>query len=98
MDVRTIIRWGAIQSLIKAEKEKDLIDETFIPFQLIRNLNAAVSIPTYYDFALRKYALAEISIKLPSSLWIKEQLGTKLIWENSPERGGKYIEQTGITL
>jgi transcriptional regulator with XRE-family HTH domain len=74
VDVRTIIRWEANQSLIKAEKEKELLEQTFIPFQLIRNLNSAISIPTYYDFALRKYALAEISIKLPSALWIKEQM------------------------
>ena len=74
VDVRTIIRWEMNQSLIKSEKERDLVEKTFIPYQVIRNLNAAVSIPTFYSFTLRKYALAERSNPLPSANWMKEQM------------------------
>ena len=74
VDVRTIIRWESNHSLIKPEKEKELLEESFIPYQVIRNLNTTIAIPTYYDFTLRKYALAERSIKLPSAQWIKEQM------------------------
>jgi len=74
VDVRTIIRWESNQSLIKPEKEKELLEETFIPYQVIRNLNAAIAIPTFYNFPLRKYALSERSKELPSAEWIKEEM------------------------
>ncbi len=74
VDTRTIIRWERNQSLIKPEKEEELLEVTFIPYQVIRNLNAAVTIPTYYDFVLRKYSLSERSNKLPPPQWIKEQM------------------------
>ncbi len=85
VDVRTIIRWEANQSLVKQEKEKELLEKTFIPYQVIRNLNAAVTIPIFYDFTLRKYALSERSKELPSAEWIKEEM-------NSPTRRIKSIK------
>jgi transcriptional regulator with XRE-family HTH domain len=74
IDVRTVIRWEMNQSLLKSEKEKELVEKTFIPYQVVRNLNAVVTIPTFYSFTLRKYALAERSNKLPSVEWIKERM------------------------
>ena len=74
VDIRTVIRWEANETLIKSEKEEELVDETFIPYQVIRNLNASVAIPTFYDFSLRKYALAELSVELPDADWIKAQM------------------------
>lgn len=74
VDVRTVTRWLANETLIKPEKEKLLVEETFIPSQVIRNLNATVAIPTYYDFRIRKYSLAEISNELPDTEWLKAQI------------------------
>ena len=74
VDVRSVIRWETNQSLINSGKEEELVEKTFIPYQVIRNLNAVVAIPTFYDFTLRKYALAERSNELPSAEWIKEQM------------------------
>jgi len=74
VDIRSVIRWEANETLIKAGKEEELVEETFIPYQVIRNLNASVTIPTYYDFRIRKYALAELSNKLPEADWFKAQM------------------------
>jgi transcriptional regulator with XRE-family HTH domain len=74
VDIRTVIRWEANETLIKSEKEEELVEETFIPYQVIRNLNAMVAIPTYYDFRIRKYALAELSNKMPDAHWFKVQM------------------------
>lgn len=71
VDVRTINRWEANITLLKPEKEEDMVDITFIPYQVIRNLNALVSIPTFYDFSLRKYSVSEFSNDLPDIDWIK---------------------------
>ena len=74
VDIRTILRWEKNETLLKPEKEKLLADITFIPYQVIRNLNAPVAIPTYYDFDLRKYSLSSISKDLPDADWIKEKI------------------------
>ena len=74
VDTRTVLRWEKDITLVKSEKEEELVEETFIPYQVIRNLNAAVTIPTFYDFRLRKYALAEVSNELPDAEWLKVQI------------------------
>jgi len=61
VDVRTILRWEKNQTLLKSEKEEEMVDITFIPYQVIRNLNAPVAIPTYYDFDIRKYSLSSFN-------------------------------------
>jgi len=71
VDVRTIIRWEKNETLLKSEKEEEMVDITFIPYQVIRNLNAPVAIPTYYDFVLRKYATSDLSTTLPDLSWIE---------------------------
>lgn len=48
-----------------------MVDITFIPYQVIRNLNAPVAIPTFYDFELRKYAVSDLSKDIPDLTWIK---------------------------
>jgi transcriptional regulator with XRE-family HTH domain len=70
VDIRTIIRWEKNETLLKSDKEEEMVDITFIPYQVIRNLNAPVSIPTYYDFNIRKYSLSNISKELPDPNWI----------------------------
>ena len=74
IDKRTIQRWEKDETLVKPEKEEELAEETFIPYQVIRNLNALVTIPTYYDFRIRKYSLAEISTNLPDAEWLRDQI------------------------
>ncbi len=70
VDIRTIIRWEKNETLLKPDKEEEMVDITFIPYQVIRNLNAPVSIPTYYDFNVRRYSLSNISKELPDPHWI----------------------------
>ena len=74
VDIRTIQRWENGVTLIKPEKEDDIVNETLLPYQLIRNLNANIPIHTYYDFSLRKYSLAELTNSLPDSSWFKTYL------------------------
>ena len=71
VDIRTINRWEKNDTLLKPEKEEEMVDITFIPYQVIRNLNAPVAIPTYYDFDLRKYSVSEFSNELPDMNWLK---------------------------
>lgn len=75
VDVRTVQRWEKNETLIKPEKEKELADDTLLPYQLIRNLNAASPIPTYYDFRIRKYSLTRLNNELPDADWMKERMG-----------------------
>jgi DNA-binding XRE family transcriptional regulator len=70
VDIRTIIRWEKNETLLKSDKEEAMVDITFIPYQVIRNLNAPVSIPTFYDFNVRRYSLSSISKELPDPNWI----------------------------
>lgn len=74
VDVRTIIRWEKNETLLSNDTEKLLTKETFIPYQVIRNLNAKPPIATFYDFDLRKYSLSKISSSLPDADWIKSRL------------------------
>jgi transcriptional regulator with XRE-family HTH domain len=74
VDIRTVIRWEKDETLVKPDKEEELAEVTFIPYQVIRNLNATVTIPTYYDFRIRKYSMAEISNELPETEWLKSQI------------------------
>lgn len=71
VDIRTIQRWEKDITLIKPEKEKEIVEATLLPYQLIRNLNAAQPIPTFYDFRIRKYSLTELNNKLPDADWLK---------------------------
>ena len=76
VDVRTIIRWEKNETLLKPNKEEEMVDITFIPYQVIRNLNAPVSIPVFYDFSIRKYSLSSLSKDLPNPNWIKNTRNT----------------------
>ena len=67
VDVRTVIRWEKNESLIKAEKEKLLIENMGIPHQLIRNLNTEQPIPVYFDFKRWLYSLSLLSSMVKSS-------------------------------
>jgi len=86
VDVRTIIRWEKNETLLKPEKEEKMVDVTFIPYQIIRNLNAPVVISTYYDFDLRKYSLSALCIELPDANWLL----SKSNMTTSRERTIKY--------
>ena len=74
VDIRTIQRWEKNMTLLKPDKEEAMVDVTFIPYQVIRNLNAPVSIPTFYDFDLRKYSLSTIANELPDADWMKSKM------------------------
>jgi len=73
VDTRTVQRWERGVTLVKGDKEEDIVVETLLPYQLIRNLNSAIAIPTYYDFRIRKFSTSELSNELPDARWfIKE--------------------------
>ena len=74
VDIRTVQRWENGSTLIKPDKEEDIVTETMLPYQLVRNLNASVPIPTYYDFSLRKYSFSELTNTLPDAQWFKKNL------------------------
>jgi len=74
VDIRTVQRWEKDITLIKPEKEREIADNTLLPYQLIRNLNAAAPIPTYYDFRIRKYSLTELNNDLPDAQWLKDKM------------------------
>ncbi|MBO3115715.1 helix-turn-helix transcriptional regulator [Winogradskyella sp. DF17] len=74
VDIRTVIRWEKNETLLNNEKEAQLAEATFIPYQVIRNLNSANQIPVFYDFGLRKYSLSSLSNELPNANWIKSKL------------------------
>ncbi|MCK5814625.1 MAG: hypothetical protein KAH07_01650, partial [Flavobacteriaceae bacterium] len=82
VDIRTVQRWERNISLIKPEKEEEVVLKTLLPYQLVHNLNATVPIPTYYDFRIRKYSLNEFSQELPNTTWFK----TKIDIETKRER------------
>jgi len=91
VDIRSIQRWEKNITLLKSDKESELVEESFLPHQLIRNLNATNPIPTYYDFRIRKYSLSELTNDLPDIDWVKlkmdvtsEQLKTLDIDNNLP--------------
>jgi len=72
IDVRTVQRWEKNATLVKIEKEADLVKSTFLPHQLIRNLNSITPIPTFFDFRIRKYSLTELNNNLPDVKEIKK--------------------------
>jgi len=95
VDIRTVQRWENGATLIKSEKEEDIVMLTLLPYQLIRNLNASVPIPTFYDFSLRKYALNELDDDLPDAYWFKENLekATRRIRTLDHESDIDYLER-----
>ncbi len=74
VDIRSVQRWEKNITLLKPEKEAELVEDSFLPYQLIRNLNTTNPIPTFYDFRIRKYSLSEISNDLPDINWIKQRM------------------------
>ncbi|MCH4551773.1 helix-turn-helix domain-containing protein [Aestuariibaculum lutulentum] len=74
VDLRTVQRWEKDLTLIKSEKEEDIVLNTLMPYQLIHNLNAAVPIPTFYDFKTRKYSLSAQTNDLPKLEWYLDQI------------------------
>jgi transcriptional regulator with XRE-family HTH domain len=74
VDIGSVIRWEKGESFLSPEKEQALANITFIPHQVIRNLNTPVQIPTFFDFDLRKYSLSSISNELPNADWIKSRM------------------------
>tara|TARA_R100001369_G_scaffold82098_1_gene113640 strand:- start:1452 stop:2327 length:876 start_codon:yes stop_codon:yes gene_type:complete len=74
VDLRTVQRWEKNLTLIKSEKEEDIVLATLMPYQLIHNLNAAVPLPTFYDFNTRKYSLSKQTNALPKLSWYLDQI------------------------
>ena len=69
VDARTVLRWEKDETLIKPDKEKDVVEILNIPHQVIRNLNSDNPISTYYDIKLRTYSLSTLMIKAESASW-----------------------------
>lgn len=74
VDVRTVQRWERDVTLVKPDKEEEIVLSTLLPYQLVRNLNASVPIPTFYDFRIRKYSLTQLTNDLPDAAWFKTQI------------------------
>ena len=74
VDTRSVHRWEKNITLVKQDKEDALVQETLLPHQLIRNLNASNPIVTSYDFSIRKYSLTKLSNTLPEASWFKAQM------------------------
>ena len=74
VDIRSVIRWEKNETLLNSDKEQALAKTTFIPYQVIRNLNTINPIATFYDFDLRKYSLTAISSVLPDADWIGSKI------------------------
>ncbi len=93
VDVRTIQRWEKNITLVKPNKEIVLVQETLLPHQLIRNLNAINSIPTFYDFSIRKYALTKLTNSFPEASWFKALMNsaTKRVRTIDYEKDIDYI-------
>jgi len=77
VDLRTVQRWEKDLTLVSSDKEEDFVLETLMPYQLLRNLNAKVPIPTFYDFKIRKYSLNKLTNNMPKAKWFKEQINLK---------------------
>ena len=73
VDTRTIIRWEKNETLVKPEKERDLVEKLFIPYQVIRNLNTVNPLSIFYNPELRTYSLSALMLKSSAS-WYKEDL------------------------
>lgn len=71
VDIRTVQRWEKNETNIKVDKELEFVKATLLPFQLIRNLNTQETIPTYYDFRIRKYSLSTLNNDFPEALLLK---------------------------
>ena len=76
VDTRTIIRWEKNETLVKPEKERDLVEKLFIPYQIIRNLNADNPLSVFYSPELRTYSLSALMQKASAS-WYKEDLAVE---------------------
>ncbi len=74
VDLRTVQRWEKNLTLIKSEKEENIVLATLMPYQLIHNLNAVVPIPTFYNFKTRKYSLSKQTNDLPKLSWFIDQI------------------------
>lgn len=74
VDLRTVQRWEKNLTLIKSDKEEDIVLATLMPYQLIHNLNAAVPIPIFYNFKTRKYSLSQRTNELPKLEWYLDQI------------------------
>ena len=74
VDVRTVIRWEKNETLIKADKEKDVVVALNIPYQVIRNLNTEQAIPLYCDLEKRTYSHSALMIRADNAAWYKSDL------------------------
>ena len=76
-DLRTVQRWEKDETNIHEDKVAALVEKTLLPFQLIRNLNANETIPTFFDFQTHKYSLSKLTLEVPDSEWFKSKMNEK---------------------
>ncbi len=77
VDIRTVQRWERNDTLLKPEKEAEMVKVTLLPYQLVRNLNTINPIPTFYDFRLRKYSLSSVEKPLPDAATLLKNIDLK---------------------
>ena len=71
VDGKTVGRWERLTSMVKPDKEKELVEKLFIPYQVIRNLNSDHPLAVYYDLKTRNYSLTGVMTKLTGASWYK---------------------------
>jgi len=74
VDTRTISRWEKGVSLIKPDKEDDIVEKLFLPHQVIHNLNSEHPISIYFDMESRTYSLSLIGVKIADPDLFKAKL------------------------
>ncbi len=74
VDVKTIGRWENGLSLIKPDKEDDVMEALFLPHQVIHNLNSEHPISIYYDIETRTYSFSLLGSKMVDSEMFRSNL------------------------
>ena len=74
VDIRSIQRWEAEDTVIGIDKEKIFVEKLNIPYQVIRNLNTTNPLPVFYDVKTRTYSLSVMMIRPNSAEWYKSDL------------------------
>ena len=73
IDIRTIARWEKNETLVKPEKEKDIVERLLFPYQVVRNLNAEWPLAIYYDLQTRRYSQTALSMAPIGASWFKQE-------------------------
>ncbi|MEZ5198863.1 MAG: hypothetical protein R2764_21550 [Bacteroidales bacterium] len=62
---------GENETLVKHQKEKDIVENLLFPYQVVRNLNTERSLSIYYDLKTSRYSQTALSIVPVRANWFK---------------------------